>query len=128
MTNGIDTQFNALQIELRRRLSSGLLVQGSYQFGSAWSHAYGNAQSPAIQPRTLRDLNADRGPSPWDVRHTFRIDWLYELPIGRGKPFLSGHIPVLGKVIEGWQTGGVARLQSGPAVSFTSGRQTVNQF
>src|SRR5262249_8245499 len=27
MTNGIDTQFHALQIELRRRLSNGLLVQ-----------------------------------------------------------------------------------------------------
>jgi len=128
MTNGIDTQFNALQIELRRRLSSGLLVQGSYQFGKAMANAYGNAQSAAIQPRTLRDLNADRGPSPWDIRHTFKVDWLYELPIGRGKPFLSGHIPVLGKLIEGWQTGGVARLQSGPAVAFTSGRQTVNQF
>src|SRR6185369_16205235 len=35
MTNGINTTFNALQIELRRRLSNGLLVQGSYQFARA---------------------------------------------------------------------------------------------
>src|SRR5207302_1040108 len=32
MTNGINTLFNAFQIELRRRLANGLLVQGSYQF------------------------------------------------------------------------------------------------
>ena len=40
MTNGTDTRFDALQIELRRRLSRGLLVQGSYQFGKALSTAY----------------------------------------------------------------------------------------
>jgi hypothetical protein len=37
-------------------------------------------------------------------------------------------MPVISKLLEGWQTGGVARLQSGPVVLFTSGRQTVNQF
>lgn len=128
MTNGIDTQFNALQVELRRRLSSGLLVQGSYQFAKALANGYGSAQSVAIQPRTLRNLNADRGPSPWDIRHSFKVDWLYELPFGPGKSFLNGHMPVISKLLEGWQTGGVARLQSGPVVLFTSGRQTVNQF
>ncbi|HVG18209.1 MAG TPA: TonB-dependent receptor [Blastocatellia bacterium] len=128
MTNGMDTQFNALQIELRRRLSNGLLVQGSYQFAKALSNGYGSAQSVAIQPRTLRNLNADRGPSPWDIRHSFKVDWLYELPVGPGKAFLNGHMPVISKILEGWQTGGVARLQSGPVVLFTSGRQTVNQF
>ena len=128
MTNGTDTQFHALQIELRKRMSNGLLVQGSYQFGKALANAYGSAQSVAVQPRTLRNLNADRGPSPWDVRHTIKVDWVYELPVGPGKPFLSGHMPVVSKLLEGWQTGGVARLQSGPVVLFTSGRQTVNQF
>jgi hypothetical protein len=128
MTNGIDTQFNALQIELRRRLSNGLLVQGSYQFAKALANGYGSAQSVAIQPRTLRNLNADRGPSPWDIRHSFKIDWLYELPVGPGKAFMNGHMPVISKLLEGWQTGGVARLQSGPVVQVTSGRQTVNQF
>jgi hypothetical protein len=127
ITNGIDTQFHALQIELRRRLSSGLLVQGSYQFGKALANAYGSSSVVAIQPRTLRDLNADKGPSPWDIRHSFKIDWLYELPVGPGKPFLNGHMPVISKVLEGWQTGGVARIQSGPVMLLTSGRATFNQ-
>ncbi|HKP85215.1 MAG TPA: hypothetical protein VJZ26_03910, partial [Blastocatellia bacterium] len=127
MTNGIDTQFHALQIELRRRLSSGLLVQGSYQFAKGLSNAFGNSAVVAIQPRTLRDLNADKGPSPWDIRHSFKIDWLYELPIGQGKAFLNGHVPVLSKILEGWQTGGVARIQSGPVLLLTSGRNTFNQ-
>src|SRR5215813_7441552 len=113
MTNGIDTQFHALQIELRRRLSNGLLVQGSYQFGKALSNAFGSSSVVAIQPRTLRDLNQDRGPSPWDIRHQLKLDWLYELPIGPGKPFLNSTNKVISRALEGWQTGGVARIQSG---------------
>ncbi|HMG34246.1 MAG TPA: TonB-dependent receptor [Blastocatellia bacterium] len=127
MTNGIDTQFHALQIELRRRLSNGLLVQGSYQFGKALSNAFGSSSVVAIQPRTLRDLNQDRGPSPWDIRHQLKLDWLYELPIGPGKPFLNSTNKVISRALEGWQTGGVARIQSGPVFLLTSGRNTVNQ-
>jgi hypothetical protein len=127
MTNGTDTQFHALQIELRRRLSNGLLVQGSYQYGKALANAFGSSSSVAIQPQTLRDLNQDKGPSPWDIRHSFKVDWLYELPIGPGRAFLNGNIPVLSKVLEGWQTGGVARIQSGPVMLLQSGRATFNQ-
>lgn len=127
MTNGTDTQFHALQIEFRRRLANGLLVQGSYQFGKAMANAYGSSSSVAIQPRTLRDLNVDKGLSPWDIPHALKVDWLYELPVGPGRAFLNTHIPVISKLLEGWQTGGVARIQSGPAFLLTSGRATVNQ-
>jgi hypothetical protein len=127
MTNGTDTQFHALQIEVRRRLSNGLLVQGSYQFGKALANAFGASSSVAVQPRTLRDLNQDWGPSPWDIRHSFKLDWLYELPIGPGRAFLNGHMPVISKVLEGWQTGGVARIQTGPVFLLTGGRATFNQ-
>jgi hypothetical protein len=108
-------------------LSNGLLIQGSYQFGKALANAYGSSAVVAIQPRTLRDLNADKGPSPWDIRHSFKADWLYEIPIGPGRAFLNGHIPVVSKVLEGWQTGGVARIQSGAPFLLTGGRATFNQ-
>lgn len=127
MTNGINTLFNALQIELRRRLSSGLLVQGSYQFGKALSNSYSSAQSVASNPRTLRRPDLDKAPSPWDIRHAFKLDWIYELPFGPGKHFASSTNPILSRVVGGWQFGGVARIQSGPSMLFTSGRATFNQ-
>jgi len=126
MTNGTDTRFDALQIELRRRLSSGLLVQGSYQFGKALGTAYASGDSVFAQPTTLRNVKADRGASPWDVRHSFKFDWIYELPIGPGKPFLSSNNPVLSRIAEGWQFGGVVRIQSGPSMLLQSGRFTFN--
>jgi len=127
MTNGINTLFNALQVELRRRLSSGLLIQGSYQFGKALSNSYSSAQSVASNPRTLRRPDLDNAPSPWDIRHAFKVDWIYELPFGPGKPFATSNNPIVSRVVGGWQFGGVARLQSGPSMLFSSGRATFNQ-
>jgi hypothetical protein len=127
MTNGINTTFNALQIELRRRLSKGLLVQGSYQFARALSNSFSSSDSVFSNPRTLRRPDLDKAGSPWDIRHAFKVDWIYELPFGPGKPFASSTNPIVSRVVGGWQFGGVARIQSGPSILFTSGRLTYNQ-
>lgn len=127
MTNGINTTFNALQIELRRRLSSGLLVQGSYQFAKALSNSYSNSSSVFSDYRTIRRPGDDKTASPWDIRHSFKVNWIYELPIGPGKPFLTTNNAVLSRVFEGWQFGGVATIQSGPSTLLNSGRATFNQ-
>src|SRR5205085_87009 len=121
MTQGTDTSFNALQIEARRRLSGGLLFQGSYQFGKALSNAFVSSSSVFSQPRTLRNPGADRTFSPWDVRHSFKFDYIYELPFGPGKHFFNSNNALVSRVIGNWQIGGVTRIQSGSATLLTSG-------
>jgi len=128
MTQGTETNFDALQIELRRRLSAGLLVQGSYQFAKALSNAFVSSSSVFSQPRTLRNSALDRDYSPWDIRHAFKLDYIYELPFGHGKHWLNNSGGLVDRVIGNWQIGGVTRIQSGPATLITSGgRATVNQ-
>ena len=128
MTQGTDTSFNALQIEIRRRLSDGLLVQGSYQFGKALANAFVSSSSVFSQPRTLRNPGLDKDYSPWDIRHAFKFDYIYELPFGHGRHWLSNSNGLVNHVIGNWQIGGVTRIQSGPATLLTSGgRATVNQ-
>ena len=126
MTNGSDSTYNALQIELRRRLSNGLLVQGSYVWSKSLTNAYASSSAAAATPTTLRNLGFDKGPAPRDARHGIKLDWLYELPIGPGRAFLNGNIPVVRKLLEGWQTSGVLRLQSGTPSLLSSGRLTFN--
>ncbi len=48
------------------------------------------------------------------------------MPIGPGRYFLGGVKGFFGKVLEGWQIGGVARIQSGTSLLLTSGRATLN--
>jgi Carboxypeptidase regulatory-like domain/TonB dependent receptor len=118
MTNGNMSTYNALQVEVRRRLSRGLQVQGSYAFAKSLTNDTNF---------TLRNIGGEKGPSPFDFRNAFKFTWIYQLPFGQGRPLLSGAHGVLGKVVEGWQISGVGRLQSGSAVQLTSGRDTFNQ-
>jgi hypothetical protein len=128
MTQGTDTDFNALQIEVRRRMSAGLLFQGSYQFGKAMANAFVSSSSVFSQPRTLRDADRDWNNSPWDIRHAFKFDYIYELPFGPGKRWANSSNGLVKRVAGYWQIGGVTRIQSGPATLITSGgRATVNQ-
>jgi hypothetical protein len=129
-TDGGFSTYNALQIELRRRFANGLLVQGNY----TWSHSFTNlfTQPQAalnLQPHTLRNPAMDKSPSPFDIRHGFKANYIYELPVGPGRRFdFTGGNSVLGKIFGGWETDGIIRWQSGRIFSLTSGRATVNQF
>ncbi|MBO0719468.1 MAG: TonB-dependent receptor [Blastocatellia bacterium] len=107
------TSYDALVIELRRRLSKGLLVQGSYTFDRAFTNMFASSSSVFSQPRTLRDPGLDKSPSPFGITHSFKTDWIYELPFGRGKAFLANSGKVLDRVVGGWEYHGTARIQTG---------------
>jgi hypothetical protein len=126
MDNGSGTTYNALQVELRRRMANGLLVQGSYVWSKSMANAFASDATAFSQPTTLRNFQYDKGPAPRDVRHQFKVDWIHELPVGRGHKFMGGNIPVISTLLEGWQWGGVARIQSGTPFMLTSGRRTYN--
>lgn len=112
------TKYNALTIELRRRLSHGLLVQGSYSFSKAITNYFASSSAVAKNYVSLRDPNLDNSVSPFDIRHAFKLNWIYELPIGRGQAFFGGAGGALDRVIGGWAFHGTARIQSGSPFSF----------
>ena len=112
------TWYDSLQIELRRRLSKGLLLQGSYTFSKALSNMYASSTGVNYQPDTLRNLALDRVESPWDLRHAVKASWIYELPFGRGHTFLSNANGLVDRLAGGWEVHGQARIQSGSAFSF----------
>jgi hypothetical protein len=126
VTNGGSETYNALQVQLRRRLSEGLLVQVSY----TWSHALGNSFSSGLasSPITLRDAALNKGPTPWDIRNAIKLNWIYELPFGPGRKLLANSgSRFVNKALEGWQIASVARIQSGSPEPLTSARETFNQ-
>ncbi|HEX8091093.1 MAG TPA: TonB-dependent receptor [Blastocatellia bacterium] len=132
VVNGGSSTYNGLQLEMRRRLSSGLLVQGSYTFSKSLTDDFFalSNQNGGDQPRTLRDLSQDKVISPYDVRHSFKVNYIYELPFGHGHRFdYNGRAQgVVDRIIGGWATHGIIRWNSGRPIMLTSGRATFNQF
>ncbi|MFN7929939.1 MAG: carboxypeptidase regulatory-like domain-containing protein, partial [Blastocatellia bacterium] len=108
--NGGHTYYDSAVVELRRRLSKGFLVQGSYVFARGFQLTNTSLRAPSF--KTL---------SPLVINHAFKADWIYDLPVGRGQHFLPNG--VIGKALEGWSFQGGARFQSGAPVVF-NGAQT----
>ena len=117
-TNRNSSTYNSGQVEVRRRLAKGLQMQASYAFSKSLT----NANSP-----TLRNWGGEKGPTAFDIRHGIKGTWIYQLPLGQGRSFLSSTHGVAGKVVSGWEIAGVGRLQSGTPLNITSGRDTFNQ-
>jgi hypothetical protein len=117
------TKYHAWQTNVQKRFSDGLLVNANYTWSDSTS--YGAADLSTLDaPQDPDDLAAERGPSPFDVRHQFSGDFLYELPFARwweadgyGKRLL----------LSGWQVGGVFRAQSGSPFSISTPSSIIGQ-
>lgn len=114
-TNDVDTWYDAMQLELRRRFSGGLLLQMSYTWSKSLTTLYASSQSSLGQPLTLRSENEalERYRAPQDLEHSFKANWIYELPFGRGKWLLGDSQGLTNHLVGGWEWHGTARIQSG---------------
>ena len=109
--NGI---YHGLQTKFTHRVKYGLQLQAAY----TWAHSIDNAPDPLVPaagnrtfPRNSLNLNEERGNSDYDIRQRFVLNYIYEMPFGKGKGFLNNG--VIGKIFEGWQFSGIATVQTG---------------
>jgi hypothetical protein len=107
-TMGGRTMYNSLQLEVRRRMSNGLMLSGSYGYGvrDTWSW-------PSLRDATWHSIPSTVGPD-----HAIKINWAYELPFGHGRKWGSGVSGFWNQIIGGWEFDGVMRFQSGAKFDF----------
>ncbi len=112
-----DSSYNAFEADLRRRFSSGVDFRGVYTWSKSLDNgdtlngsAADNAPGLVMYPG---NLSLDWGLATFDVRNSAVINGGYELPLGSGKPFLSGLRGWQDKLASGWSVNAIASLQSG---------------
>jgi Carboxypeptidase regulatory-like domain len=109
------SNYNALEVDVRKQLSHGLQLRGIYTWasnlddGSAWNTSV-SANTPAfvMYPGNPR---LDYGLAATNIRNSAAINGTWELPFGRES--LSHANPLTRQVISGWSVSGIATLQSG---------------
>jgi hypothetical protein len=89
-TSGGSDSYNALQTSLTRRFNTGLTLNAQYTFGRSVGTTAGSNE--ARTSAQLENFEADRGYNNFDVRHTFNLSALYELPFGRGRKYDLGSV------------------------------------
>jgi Carboxypeptidase regulatory-like domain/TonB-dependent Receptor Plug Domain len=108
------SNYNALQTTITRQFAHGMSFQANY----TWAHAIDDAsdafqpqQNQTVFPANSNELKREKGNSSFDVRNRAVINYIAELPFGRGKARLNSGF--VGRVLEGWSWSGIATLQSG---------------
>ena len=86
-TSGGSDSYNALQTQLSRRFGTGLTMNAQYTFAKSFGTTAGSneARTAANNARSISEWEYDRGYNNFDVRHTFNLSAVYDLPVGRGK-------------------------------------------
>jgi hypothetical protein len=107
--NGGSTDYDSMVVELRRRMSRGLLVQANY----TWAKAFGTSRYTFRRDR-INDISTGTLP------HTFKLNWVMELPFGKGRRFGGGAGTKLDYLVGGWEFHGIFRIQSGDWENFGS--------
>jgi len=112
-----DSSYNAMELDVRHRLSHGLMLRGTWTWSKALDDgdslnatAAGNAPGLVSNPF---DLRADWGPATYDVRNVGVIDEVYQLPFGHDQRFLNGAGRVTDALVGGWTANSIVTLQSG---------------
>jgi len=108
-TSGGDDSYNAFQMTLARRITTGLTFNSQYTFSRSVGNTAGSneARTAAIPD----NFEADRGYNNFDVRNTFNFSALYKLPFGKGT---SHDFGTVGNAFLGdWEVGGIINARSG---------------
>lgn len=112
------SNYNAGFITLNKRFSRGLMATVNYTFARSFDQLGANQNSASTMPNNF-NLNAEYGPSPFDITHIVNSTFRYDLPFGKGRFFNTGN--VLDKVVGGWYLSGIYTARSGDALTVNQG-------
>ena len=119
------SEYNALQLEVRRAWRSGFTGQLNYTWGRAMTD-FGGSQSnfrgrfDNAQPE-LEIMRPD-----YDITHTINANWVWEIPVGEGRRWMNDR-SLLSSIVGGWGLSGFLRIRSGEVINIISGRGTINR-
>lgn len=94
-------KMHQLQLEVIKRMARGFSLQGEY----SWTRSLDNVDHTG--QTNWHNPSLDYGNTSYVRRHQLVANFVYELPFGRGKRWLTGARGVTGGVLGGWQVSGI---------------------
>lgn len=125
-----NSTYNAFQLRVEKRVSKGLQFLINYTNSKfidngegtwAWLGNHGQLQD-------LTNLRNERSLSSNDISQRLAMSFVYELPFGRGKRYLSSVHPVVDGFLGGWQTANIFYMSKGVPVNWAMEASAYNRF
>ncbi len=118
--------YSSLQVEVRKRYSHGLYLQGNYTFQKVLTNAVGTSQARFDPVLDLLQPRLEYSRADFDTTHVFNFNAIYDLPFGKGRRFLNQGGAV-DQVLGGWQLTTIVRVASGAPLTIIDPRGTLNR-
>ena len=83
------SKFEAGTLRVNKRLSSGIALGANYQYSHSIDNAGSVGGTSTVVAQNWQDLGAEEGNSSFDQRHKVSGTYLYELPFGKDKHWLT---------------------------------------
>jgi hypothetical protein len=126
--NYASSNYNALLVTLRKRFSRGL----QFDFNYTYSHSIDNMSditnnyvdytfSSSGLVCDLTNPRACRASSDFDARHLISANYIYDLPVGRGRAYLSNAPRWVDYVLGGWTWSGIVTYRTGYPFNIRTG-------
>jgi hypothetical protein len=103
--------YHSMQVKFSKRYSSGLTIQGSYVLSKLLT----DADSGTGTPENHYNRSLEKSIAAYDQTHVAKLNYVYELPFGKGRRFLS-HRSVPSAVLGGWRLSGIQSYSSGTPI------------
>jgi hypothetical protein len=107
-TNGAGHQFHSMTLEVERRMARGLQFQSSW----VWARDIGDLERGQALENPF-DRQREVSVAPDIPTHRFTTNWIYQLPWGKGRPYLSNANRTVDAIIGGWELSGIYSYYSG---------------
>jgi trimeric autotransporter adhesin len=104
-------KFNAGTLRVNKRMSNGLALGGNYQYSHAIDNAGAVGGVGGVGAQNWSDFSDEEGNSSLDQRHKVSGNYVYELPFGQDKRWVTTGSAA--HVLEGFSVSGNFTLASG---------------
>jgi Carboxypeptidase regulatory-like domain len=114
------SNYNALQVNYNHRFSKGLTALVSYTYSKFLDNVEGNqnwSYAGNVSPANNYNLAAEKSVDGSDTPHSLVANYVYQLPIGRGKAIGSNFNRLTDAVLGGWEVSQIATFKSGLPLS-----------
>lgn len=110
------SNYNALQATYDHRFKDGVNIYASYTFSKFLDNTPGTnswSNTNGAGPANVYNLAAEYAVDSNDVPHSLVVNYVYELPIGRGKKVGKNLGRAVDAAVGGWQVSGISSFKSG---------------
>jgi Carboxypeptidase regulatory-like domain/TonB dependent receptor len=118
--NYYGSNYNALDVTLRKRFSHGLSLNANYTYAKALDELSDvfRGRNAAVSATDVQNIRNDYGPADFDIRHRIVGSFSYDLPLFHGNRWIGGWTV---NSIVSWNTGAPIGLLDGTSDSNKDG-------